>query len=177
MKLQPEPGPLHEIRQPPGWRLPLLVAALVGLGVLAGIIWLGPPGSRPETAQVPDQLPPLNAEAKAYVPQVEIGSLEISRWANFLGQEVIYLDLTLTNQGTGTILALELTIEFLDAYNRVVLRETVRPIGARRTTVAAQRAAPLPPGQSRDFRASFEELPAAWNRLPPRIRVTGLLLQ
>lgn len=177
MNAQVEPGPLHEVRQPVGWRLPLLVAAVLGLGVLAGIIWMGPPHSETAAPPVPDKLPPLGPEAQAYIPQIEISALELSRWANFLGQEVIYVDLNLTNQGPRTILALDLTLEFFDLYGQVVWRETLRAIGARRPALGRPRAGPLGPGESRPFRAGFEDLPTSWNRGAPRVRVSGLLLQ
>ena len=103
-------------------------------------------------------------QVSAYAERIEIADLALSRWQNFLGQEVIYLDATLTNHGDRTLRALELTIEFRDVLNQVVLRETLRPVGGVPT---AQSTPPLPPGQTRDFRASFDSLPKDWNRPPP----------
>ena len=172
---EPTPLPVESPRR--SWRLPLIVAALLGLSVLAGIVWLGPPASQPSAPPVPADLPPLSPEAEAYLPQVEISGLELSRWENFLGQTVTYLDINITNRGQRTLGALEVTIEFYDPYKQVVLRETLRPIGSPRPSPPAAPSGPLAPGQTRRFRASFEHLPADWNRLPPQVRVTGLLLQ
>lgn len=177
MKTDFELVPLPGEKPASAWQLPLLVAAMLGVGVLAGIFWLGRPASEAPAPPVPPQLPPLSAEAKTYLSQIEISPPQLSRWQNYLGQTVTYLDATLSNRGPRTLLALELTIEFHDAYRRVVLRETLRPIGASRISPADRRSVPLPPGQTRAFRASFEHIPADWDGLPPQIRITGLLLQ
>lgn len=171
-----EPLRPPEVSQGRGWRLRLIVAAVLGLGVLAGILWLGRPGSEPSAPPVPDNLPPLSPEAEAYIGEIEISRLELSRWENLLGQTVTYLDANLTNRGTRSVVALELAIEFLDPYERVVLRDTLRPIGAARPSPTGRPTGPLAPGETRSFRASFEHLPANWNRRPPRTRITGLLL-
>jgi hypothetical protein len=158
------------------WRLPLLVAAAVGLAVLGGIIWLGPPAP-PRTPAVPAALPPLTAEEEAYLSQIEISRLELSRWQNYLGQQVTYLDGLVTNHGPRRIVALELTIEFQDVLGQVVLRENWRAIGGGRPSVLAPRPTPLATAESRSFRAAFEHIPDDWNRGRPRVRVTGLLLE
>jgi hypothetical protein len=172
--VQGEPAPLHAENPAGGWRTPLLVAVLVGLGGLAAFFWLGRPGAEPAAPPVPDHLPPLSSEADAYLPQIELGPLELSRWQNFLGQQVTYLDLTLANRGRRRVIAVELTVEFLDPYQAVVLRENVRPVGGR--SLPGIRRGPLAPGESRPVRIAFEHLPADWDRRPPRVRVTGLLL-
>lgn len=178
MKPELEPAPLHTEPPSRGWRLPLIVAALLGLGVLSGILWLGRPNSDTAAPPVPAQLPPLTPEAEAYLAHIEIGELHLSRWGNFLGQRVTYVDFTLTNRGTRTLVAVELTVEFLDPYQAVVLRETLRPIGAtHRPSLPGRPTGPLAAGESRNVRASFEHIPADWNRLPPQTRITGLLLR
>lgn len=171
-----EPGPLHREAPAGAWRLPLLIAAVVGLGVVGGIVWLGRPGPGP-SAPVPAELPPLNPETQAYLSQIELGGLGLSRWQNFLGMQVTYLDLRVVNHGPRAVVALELTIEFLDPFQRVVLRETLRPLEGSRPSPLGQPAGPLGPGESRGVRASFEHIPADWDGRPPRVRVTGLLLR
>lgn len=169
--------PLYEEPKGTGWRVPLLIAALLGAGIVAAIFWLGRPTSETAGPPPPTALPPLDEESRAYAQQIEISSLEMSRWENFLGQQVIYLDGKLTNHGDRVIHALELTVEFKDQLDQVVLRERFRPVGAAPGSPTAGRTPPLPPGEVRDFRAGFESLPRDWNRRPPTVRVTGLLLQ
>ena len=163
-------------REPGGWRLPLLAAALVGAVLLGGLLWLRRPVGEATQPAASQPLPPLDASTETYLATIGFSGLELSRWQNFLGQSVTYLDGTLTNSGPRTILALEVTIEFQDIYGRVVLREKCRPIGGGRPAAVGQPAGPLGPGASRHFRAGFEHLPADWNRALPRLRVSGLLL-
>lgn len=171
-----EPSPLHAEPSERGWRLPLLIAGLVGLGVLAGIVWLGRPGSEP-TPAVPTHLPPLGPAEEAYLPQIELGPPELSRMQNYLGQQVTYLDLSVMNRGPQRVVALEVTIEFLDPYQAVVLRESFRAIAPARPSPAGHPTGPLAAGESRTVRTSFEHIPADWDRRPPRVRITGLMLQ
>ncbi len=175
MRTDPLP-PLYEEPAKTGWRLPVLVAAVLGLLMLAAIFWLGRPASQPTVPPAPVHLPPLDQEGRAYAEKIEIAGLALSRWQNFLGQDVTYLDATLTNHGDRTLRAVELTIEFRDVLNQVVLRETLRPIGVPSGAPTARTTPPLPPGETRDFRDRFDSLPKDWNRSPPTVRVSALLL-
>ncbi|MBI4462007.1 MAG: hypothetical protein HY653_03785 [Acidobacteria bacterium] len=154
--------------------IPLAVAGVLGIGLLIGILWLGRPEA--EHPAPPVRLPPLEGEAARYVEEgIELAPVGLSRWENFLGQVVMYVDGTVKNKGSRTVLALELTLEFRDIFGQVVLRETVRPVG--QVSRPGTQAPPLKPGESRAYRAGFEHIPAEWNRGAPRISVTGLLLE
>ena len=150
--------------------VPLIVAVLLGAGLLAGILFLGNPSARrPATTKVPAKLPPLGPAEKQYVSQLEIRDVGLSQFENFLSQTVTYVEGRLMNRGKRSIAALEFTFEFKDVLNQTVLRETVRVIGPR--------TSPLGPGLARPFRVGFDNVPADWNRRAPEIRVTGLLLE
>lgn len=170
---QPLPAPEED---PAGRRRQWLVVGLflvVGVGV-AGL-WFtltAPPSPLPP---IPAELP-LGPEEEAYGKDILISRLELSRWENFLRQEVVYLDGVVTNGGDRAIVALEVTLEFRDPHGQVVLRQTIRPIGEQLSAFGAQQQ-PLAAGQSRGFRAGFEHMPADWNQGAPNIRITGLLLR
>ncbi len=151
-------------------RLPIAViaATVVGLFMLAGILYLGRPSKQTIAPPAPARLPPLGAPEQAYLPHLHFSQLEMSRAANFLGQEVTYVDAVVTNAGPRRVRAIEIMLDFKDLVGQTVLRETVRPLG--------RRATPLPPGASREFRLTFEHVPVMWNQAVPEIRVTGLLL-
>jgi hypothetical protein len=175
MAEEPQPLGLPEEDRAGRRRQYVLVAALLAIAALATGLWLTMTAPETPPPPVPKELPPMGAEEQAYRDQVEISNLELSRWANFLGQEVTYLDGVVTNHGQHNLVALELTVEFTDPYGQVVLRETIRPIGDRLSPLGAPQGA-LPPRQSRTFRAGFEHMPADWNQGTPRIRISGLLL-
>lgn len=163
-------APQFELQPPAPSRLPVVSAAVVGLAVLGGVVWLAlhpPPAPRAE------RLPPLTREAQAYLPQLEITTLEVSRWENFLGQEVVYLDLRLANRGPRSLAALELTVDFEKAAGQPVHTEAVRAV----SLPGVRQRQRLGPHQTITYRAAFDSVPSEWNQLPPRIRVTGLVLE
>jgi len=172
-----QPLPFETPPERGSWRVVLLVLAFSLPLIVLGVLRLGNPFQPPAAPPASQPLPPLDAETEAYAKTFGLDQLELSRWQNFLGQTVTYLDGRVSNGGDRTVRALELTIEFHDPYGQVVLRETFRPIGGGRPSPADPRAAPLPAGESRAFRAAFEHLPADWNQALPRLRVTGLLLE
>ena len=92
----------------------------------------------------------------------------MSRAANLLNQEVTYVFGVLSNDGDRTIRELEVTIEFRDSLNQVVLRDTRRFIGPR--------AKPVEPLRRREIEMTFDHVPDDWNRQYPSLRVTGLVL-
>ncbi len=74
MRTDPLP-PLYEEPEKTGWRLPVLVAAVLGLLMLAAIFWLGRPASQTTVPPAPVSLPPLDQEGRAYAEKIEIAGL------------------------------------------------------------------------------------------------------
>lgn len=147
----------------------MIVATLLGVALLAGILFLGNPSPRRTSLKVPEKLPRLGPVEQQYASQIEVVGLSLSQFENFLGQRVTYVEGTLVNRGKRSVVALELTFEFKDVLEQTVLRETVRIIG--------RRSPPLGGGLTRPFRTGFDNIPADWNRRVPAIRITGLLLE
>lgn len=113
---------------------------------------------------------PFGAEEQAYAAHIHFLGLQMSRAANFLNQEITYVTGQVSNDGVRTIREVEVTLEFHDPFNQVVLRET-------RALLGAPRARPLEGGQRRDFQVSLEHVPDTWNHQYPSIQVTGLKLE
>jgi len=149
---------------------------LLGLAAGAGIVLLliaggvllsrGSGGAKGggEAAQVP-----FGAAEQAYAAQIRFSGLQLSQATNMLHQEFTYVVGNVTNGGTRSVRALQVTVEFHDLVQQVVLRETAR--------VFPPAAGPLAPGQERAFQLTFEGVPSSWNQQPPSIRVSGLDLQ
>ena len=136
----------------------LLVAGLMLVGR-----WLQPRGPA-AAARLP-----FGAEEQAYAGQIHFQDIEMSHATNFLNQEFIYVTGTISNDGPRALAGLEITLEFHDSFNQVILRQPQRVIGP------ATRS--LPGGQSRPFDVTFEHIPSEWNRQYPTIRATGLVFQ
>ncbi len=145
-------------------------AFLAGVGVvllLLGGVFLLTRSTKPAASATEQHLPMTETE-QAYARQIRFLDLKMSRAANFLNQEVTFVFGSVVNDGARAIREIEVTIEFRDPFNQVVLRDTRRVFGPR--------VAPLAAGQRREFQLGFEHLPTDWNRQYPSIRVTGLLL-
>ena len=66
--------------------------------------------------------------------------------------------------------AIEVVVEFHDAFHQVILREIERPI--QRTD------APLEVTKQREFQITIEQgIPPGWDQQYPSIRITGLVLE
>ena len=112
---------------------------------------------------------PFGAAEQAYAAQIHFSNLRLSQATNLLNQEFTYVTGTVSNSGNRPVRAIEVTVEFHDLVNQLVLRDTVR--------VFPPGTPPLSPAHERDFQLTFEHVPAGWNHQPPSIRVTGLDLQ
>lgn len=106
---------------------------------------------------------------QAYLAEIKIDNLNLSAYENMFHQKVTYLNGDITNSGTRTIRAADVTIEFYDASNKVVLRETRRIIGG---TVR-----PLGSGETQSIQIGFESIPPTWNGQFPAMKISGLDLE
>lgn len=145
-----------------------LVAGSVVLALLLGGIYLLTQRKSQGAAQALKSLPFGPAE-KTYAEHIHFLDLRMSRATNYLNQEFTFLYGVLSNDGNRTIREIEVTVEFRDGLNQIVLRDTQRLLGPR--------VPPLGGGFRRDLELSFEHVPDDWNRRYPTIRVTGLALE
>ena len=111
----------------------------------------------------------FGAVEQAYVANLGFENLEMSAFENMLHQKVTYLNGDISNKGTRTVRAADVTVVFYDPSHKVLLRETRRIVG--------NGTRPLETGETRDFQIGFEALPAGWNHQFPAIHVTGLDLE
>jgi len=165
-----EPRHSTEEQQPAGhWRVTLVLAAIV-VFVIAASLWLlfkPTPAPRPGTLQLV-VTPRMSDSEKDYAKNLRVENIAMSRAENFLHQEVTVLNAEVVNAGPQAIAALELSVEFSDEMNQVVLREARSVLG---TPPAA-----LVPGERRSFEISFDHVPPSWNMRLPAVSVTSLQL-
>jgi len=112
---------------------------------------------------------PFAAAEQAYAAHIHFMNIQLAKATNMLNQDFTYVTGVISNDGARTIRGLEVTLEFRDPFDQVVLRETEQLIGAR--------AAPLAGGARRDFQLTFEHVPAEWNQQYPAVHLTGLILE
>jgi hypothetical protein len=147
------------------------VALAAGAGIVVLLVAAGIFLSRGSGGGMGGQPPPLpfGSSEQAYAAQIHFSALKLSQASNMLNQQFTYVTGTVSNAGNRSVRAVEVTVEFHDLVNQLVLRDTAR--------LFLPGAPPLAPGREREFQLTFEHVPASWNRQPPAIRVTGLDLQ
>jgi hypothetical protein len=117
------------------------------------------------TDAVPDA---ATQEAPDYLANIKLADIHLSAEANFLNQQVTYLDGSVTNAGQKTVRQLKVRLFFRDVMERVILKED-------HDMLAAQQ--PLAPGQTRTFQIRFDRIPESWNRQVPYLQLISLRVQ
>jgi hypothetical protein len=147
--------------------IPFLLG-LVIVAIIASAFYFGLSRSPQPRPEVQKPLPFGPAE-QAYVAEIKLDNLGLSAFENLFHQKVIYLNGDITNKGTRIIRAADVTVEFHDAANKVVLSETRRVIGGN--------IRPLQSGETQSIQIGFENIPTTWNNQFPTVKVSGLDLQ
>jgi hypothetical protein len=145
-----------------------LLAGLIIVLIIAGVgyFWVEKTADKPISQAAP--LPMGEAE-QAYAPQIQFGSFDLSRTTNFLNQQVTIVAGVVSNNGQRTVLEMEVSMEFHDLSQNVILREKQRMFGSKER--------PLLSLDKRSFQLNFETIPEGWNQVPPTFTITGLRLQ
>ena len=111
-----------------------------------------------------------------YASQLKLSDFKMSAAENFVGATVSYIDGTITNSGSQTVIHAVVSVQFKDDLNQIVQREEP-PLKVLKTAGPYPEAvdlsvSPLAPGQSQPFRLTFERISAQWNHQYPEIQIT-----
>jgi hypothetical protein len=160
----------EEQQQPAGHLRVTLVLAAIVVFVIAASLWFlfkPTPAPQPGTVQLV-VTPRMSDSEKDYVKNLRVENIAMSRAENFLHQEVTVLNAEVVNAGPQAIADLELSVEFSDEMNQVVLREARGVLGTPPAALVA--------GERRSFEISFDHVPPSWNMQLPAVSVTNLQL-
>jgi hypothetical protein len=148
--------------------VPWAIAGLVVLIVVGALVFTG--HSKPA--------PPANAilPLDPYAPSLAISSPQMSESTSLSGGKSTYIDGHVKNTGDKTVTAATVQVLFANDMALPPQIETL-PLTLIRTHepyVDTQpiSAAPLAPGDEREFRLIFEDLNSNWNQQLPQIHVT-----
>jgi hypothetical protein len=113
------------------------------------------------------------AAADPYAANLKISDVSMSAAENMLGGEVTYIEGKVTNTGDKTVTGATVEVTFKNSLDQVVQRQT-EPlwIVQRREPAIDVAVVPIKPGDTREFRLSFEHISADWNRQFPDLRIT-----
>jgi hypothetical protein len=143
------------------------IAGLVVLAIVAGLIFAG--RKKPGTAA--NSIQPL----APYAASLPLSQLAMSESTSLSGGKSTYIDGHIQNTGNQTVTGITVQVLFSNDMQLPPQIETL-PLSLIRTRepyVDTQpvSAAPLKPGDDREFRLIFETLPANWNMQTPEVHI------
>jgi len=123
----------------------------------------------------------IAAPPHPYAAKLKLSELKMSAAENFIGSTVTYLDGTVTNAGDKTVSHAVVHVSFKDSLGQIAQAEDVplhvlQPTGPYSDAVDLS-VSPLAPGQSNQFRLTFEHVTADWNHEYPELRVTDVAVR
>jgi hypothetical protein len=154
-------------------KLPWIIAAAVA--VLSVGVWIlaGGRGNQDLSSTGTGMAP-----ADPYAASLPISGLQMSEADSFSGAKVTYIDGQVTNTGNRTITGITVQVGFHSDVGQYAQR-LAEPLSLIRTRqpyvdIEPVSAAPIEPGQQRDFRLIFDTVPAEWNQQYPEVRVISV---
>jgi hypothetical protein len=149
--------------------MPLAIAASAVVVIAAVVIIVMEHGSGRSTVA------PVNASADPYTANLSISNLQMSESSNLAGGKVTYLDGHIANKGDRTVTGVSVQVLFRNAAQEVAQNET-HALSVIRTRdpyvdIEPLSAAPLKPGEERDFRLIFDRVVQDWDGAYPQLRI------
>ncbi len=132
--------------------------------LLASVLFLG--GALAWFISRPKPFPaaaPLTADAKAYVRNLQLADVSMKATESYVGQTVTEIEGQITNAGKRNVMQAEVNCIFYNVYGEVVLRERVPIIKGA-----------LKPGETRNFRLPFDDIPGSWNNQMPQLVIARI---
>lgn len=115
------------------------------------------------------------AAADAYAANLPISNVQMSQSGSMSGGQTTYIDGQISNRGQQTVTGITVQVAF-HGFTTPIAKKATMPLMLVRTRepyvdLQSVSAAPILPGQSRDFRLIFDSVPQDWNQNYPEIRV------
>jgi hypothetical protein len=121
------------------------------------------------------------APLAAYASALSVTDVKMSDSTNLSGGKMTYLDGVITNKGNRTVESATVQIAFMDFSNQMAAKDTLALdlIRTREPYIDTEpvSAAPIAPGQSREFRLIFDSVPDTWNSDYPKVRIIAVDLR
>jgi len=159
-----QPPPVQAERDNSRWIILIALVAIAAIVIAVALLTRDKPRG-------PSGPPP-------YAANIKFSDLKMSRAQNFVGATVTYIDGTLINAGDKTVTRVIAHVTFKDPYGQVAQIEdvpvrTLQPFGPY-TDAVDLASSPLPPGQSKPFRLTFEHVSEQWGQSYPELQVADV---
>jgi hypothetical protein len=151
--------------------LPLVIAAAIVLLVTTLVIL----SLELKNHRGSNGIAPVTTPLAPYAGSLAVSHLAMSESANLAGGKVTYLDGRIANRGSRTVTDVTVQVLFRNFAHEVAQNES-QPLKLIRTRepyidVEPLSAAPLRPGDERDFRLIFDTVSPNWDGAYPEIRI------
>jgi hypothetical protein len=139
----------------------VLVIALVGVAGLAVFLYLERESRRPVA-----EAAPISGEAKEYVRNLRLLDVNMQAKESYLKSSVVEITGKIGNDGERVLQVIEINCVFYDYYGQVVLRE--------RVSIVSRKMGNLAPGEIKNFRLPFDNVPESWNQAMPQLVIARI---
>lgn len=154
------PAPRKAFHIPP---FAIVLGLLVVLGGV-GFVFLDRKASQP-----PPPPPPLTPEARSYVHNLKLSDVKMNAHESYLGQQIVEITGKVNNAGDRNLALVEINCVFYDGYGQLVLRQ--------RVPVISRKMGGLAPGETKQFRLPFDNIPEGWNQVMPQLVIAQIQFQ
>jgi hypothetical protein len=135
----------------------LIALVLAGAGVVA-YLELAPHKQAAEA--------PLTPEARAYIGNLKLSDVGMKAAKNFVSQMVVEIAGNITNAGDRNLDTVEIYCVFQDYSGQVTQRQ--------RVPIVSPQMGGLKPGETKNFRLPFDNLPESWNQNMPQLVIASV---
>lgn len=165
--LSPDKKAAREPRSLAPWIIAGIVVLLV-LGIFLARSHRASPANSAAAPVAPDP----------YAANLAVSNLQMSEASSVAGGKSVYVDGLISNHGNRTVSGITVQVAFHDFTGQFARSETM-PLNLIRThqpyiDTEPVSAAPIAPGETREFRLIFDNVPDSWNQNYPDIRVIGV---
>ena len=109
---------------------------------------------------------PLTPEARAYIGNLKLSDVAMKAALNFVSQKVVEIEGNITNAGDRNLDTVELICVFQDYRGQVNLRQ--------RVPIVSPQMGGLKPGETKNFRLPFDNVPESWNQSMPQLVIASV---
>jgi hypothetical protein len=138
-----------------------LVIGLVGLVGLGAFLILEREARRPAP-----EPPPISGEAKEYVKNLRLLDVNMAAKDSYLKHSLVEITGKIGNDGERVLQLVEINCIFYDYYGQVVLRQRVQ--------IVSRKMGSLAPGEIKNFRLPFDNVPESWNQAMPQLVIARI---
>ncbi len=141
----------------------VVIGVFLALGV-AGFLYLNYKAKQPPRPTCPRS--PGDARDYVRAGHLPISEVQMAAHESYLKQQVVEITGKIGNTGNRVIETAEIYCVFYDAYGQVILRE--------RVPIVSKKMGKLAPGETKDFRLPFDNIPESWNQALPQIVIARI---